>query len=500
MSESSSEKVLLVDDDPKLLRLVEFYLRSEGFETISAATGAEALEMMRTESPVAVVLDLLLPDISGTDLLAEFQKNHPTIPVVVLTAKTDVEEVVECMRLGAVDYVRKPFDETRLVTCVRNASCQGRLLERVESLSSRLREREGFGSILGRSRAIRRTIHLLERAASSDVTLLLQGESGTGKEVAARAVHTESTRRENPFIVVNCGAIPEGLIESELFGHERGSFTGATGMRVGCFEQADTGTIFLDEIGELRADLQVKLLRVLQERQVQRVGGSTTKSVDVRVIAATNRDLKAEVAVKNFREDLYYRLAVFPVLLPALRERESDLVLLARAFVERFAKHDGRRISGFTPEAQRVLESYAWPGNVRELENVVERAVILEDGPSISAQSLPDEIVLAFRAEQEDASRLQSVGPEEQPVVARSAVVAELLSHPAHPDGFENESAGGSCEIVPFEEEERRIILRALELTRWNVQEASKRLGIGRATIYRKIERYGLRAAEARAF
>ena len=478
-----SEKVLLIDDDPKLLRLVEHHLSSEGFVTVSAATGAEALECLKTEEPAAIVLDLLLPDVSGTQLLAEFQKNHPTVPVVVLTAKTDVEEVVDCMRLGAVDYVQKPFDGTRLVTCVRNATCQGRLLERVASLSNRLREREGFGSIIGRSRAVRRIVHLLERAAANDVTLLLQGESGTGKEVAARAVHSESDRCDGPFIVMNCGAIPEGLIESELFGHEKGSFTGATGSRIGSFEQADGGTIFLDEIGELRSDLQVKLLRVLQERQVQRVGGSSMKSIDVRVIAATNRDLKSEVAAKNFREDLYYRLAVFPVELPALRERESDLVLLARTFVERFGKRDGRpdnkRVAGFTPEAQRVLESYSWPGNVRELENVIERAVILEDGPSVTAQSLPDEIVRGFRGEPE-----QKAGDAPVDVAAG-----------AGDEGAAEAGTTGPGDIVPFEEEERRIILRALELTRWNVQEASVRLGIGRATIYRKIERYGLRAA-----
>jgi DNA-binding NtrC family response regulator len=367
------------------------------------------------------------------------------------------------MKRGAVDYLHKPFDGTRLATSVRYATTSGRLKARVASLTTELRKGEGFDALIGESAAIKRCITLMRRAAGSDIAVLLGGESGTGKEVAARAIHAESARRAGPFIAVNCGAIPEGLIESELFGHEKGSFTGAISSRSGCFEQADGGTIFLDEIGELRSDLQVRLLRVLQEHAIQRVGGDRTRKVDVRVVAATNRDLKVEAAAGSFREDLYYRLAVFPVVLPPLRERDSDPLLLTAAFVLRFSERHGKEIDGVSPEARRALQCYPWPGNVRELENVIERAIVLEDGNSISADSLPLEV-------RTGGSTLDSAA-------------ANGRGLPSTPE-----------DIVSFEEEERQIILRALELTQWNVQEASNRLGLGRATIYRKIERYGLKA------
>ncbi|MBX3469745.1 MAG: sigma-54-dependent Fis family transcriptional regulator [Planctomycetes bacterium] len=457
----SGGKVLLVDDDPKLLRLVQLELSEEGLETITAATGAEALRRLEEEEPTTVVLDLQLPDVHGKALLERLAGGWPRVPVVVLTAEGAIQEVVDCMRLGAVDFVQKPFDRERLITSIKNAQARGALEARVSALTRELRRGEGFAAILGESAALRRTVDLLQRASESDVTVLLEGESGTGKEVAARAVHAEGARRSGPFVAVNCGAIPAGLIESELFGHERGAFTGASATRQGCFEQADGGTIFLDEVGELRPDLQVRLLRVLQDRAVQRVGGSRPRRVDARVVAATNRQLDAMVAERAFREDLYYRLAVFPVRLPPLRERAGDVLLLAQAFVRRFAHGHARPIRGITPEACRALEGYRWPGNVRELENVLERAVILEDGDAISLGSLPDAIVCALDGR---------------------AAAAE----PAAP--------AGAADIRPLDDEERRVIQRALELTGWNVKEAAERLRIGRATIYRKIERYGLSA------
>jgi DNA-binding NtrC family response regulator len=459
----SCEKVLLIDDDPKLLGLVQHHLAEEGFETIWAASGEEALHVLASEQPSAIILDLMLPGISGVQLLPKLQADWPHIPVVVLTAQGDVNKVVECIRRGAVDYLHKPFDGTRLATSVRNAAVQSRLKARVESLTTELRRGEGFDAIIGESSALKKCITLMRRAASSDIAVLLEGESGTGKEVAARAIHAESARRAGPFVAVNCGAIPEGLIESELFGHEKGSFTGATSSRNGCFEQADGGTIFLDEIGELRSDLQVRLLRVLQEHAVQRVGGDKPRKIDVRVIAATNRDLKTEAADGSFREDLYYRLAVFPVVLPPLKERDADVLLLTAAFILRLSERHAKQIDGVSPEARHALQAYGWPGNVRELENVIERAIVLEDGTSISLDSLPIEVRTGSNSADDDASAGRS-----QPATLE--------------------------QIVTFEEQERQIILRALELTQWNVQEASNRLGLGRATIYRKIERYGLKA------
>jgi two-component system response regulator HydG len=461
-------RVLLVDDDPGILKIVAMELRHEGIESSAASTGAEAIRAMEDDPPAAVVLDIHLPDASGKELLARFRRERPSIPVVMLTASDGLEDVIDCMRLGASDYVRKPFERTRLLTSIRNALERGTLQARVESLSRELRGGDGFAAILGGSPAMARSVDLLRRAAAGDVTLLLEGESGTGKEVAARAVHAEGERRTGPFVAVNCGAIPAGLIESELFGHEKGAFTGAAGARGGRFEEADRGTIFLDEIGELRIDLQVRLLRVLQERKVQRVGGGAPRPVDVRVVAATNRDLAAAIASGGFREDLYYRLAVFPVRLPPLREREGDVRLLAGAFLARFARRHGRPATSFSREARRALEAYAWPGNVRELENVVERAVLMEDGPEVSLSSLPDAVVEAPSA----AAGAPGSGPAARPTPA---------------------------DIRPLEDEERRLVLRALEATGGNVQEAARLLGISRATIYRKLERYGLVADVARA-
>jgi two-component system response regulator HydG len=454
-------KVLLVDDDAMILHLVGAQLRKEGIETVTAPNGAEALRRIEEETPSAVVLDLGLPDISGKDLLARIHADHPSLPVVMLTAADGVEDIVECMRLGASDYVPKSPEPTRLVASVRNAVERGSLRTRVELLTRELRRGEGFPNLLGFSPAMRKATDLLRRAAASDVTILLEGESGTGKEVAARAVHAEGGRRTGPFVAVNCGAIPVGLIESELFGHERGAFTGAVATRKGRFEEADGGTLFLDEVGDLRIDLQVKLLRVLQERRVQRVGGTGTRPVDVRIMAATNRDLRSLLGTGAFREDLFYRLAVFPVRLPAVREREGDVPLLAAEFLRRFCAGHRRQVDGFSKEASRALEAYPWPGNVREMENVVERAVLMEDGREISLGSLPDAVVEAIQA-----------GPRTE---AAGAVPVS--------------KAG---DVLPLEDEERRIILRALDATGWNIQEASTRLRISRATIYRKIERYGI--------
>jgi two-component system response regulator FlrC len=339
----------------------------------------------------------------------------------------------------------------------------------VESLASELRRGEGFDAILGDAPATRKAVDLLRRAVGTEVTVLLEGESGTGKEIAARAVHAEGARRTGPFVAVNCGAIPEGLIESELFGHEKGAFTGAVAARRGRFEEADGGTIFLDEVGEVRPDLQVRLLRVLQDRAVQRVGGTGTRPVDVRVVAATNRDLLSAIASGGFREDLYYRLAVFPVRLPPLREREGDVDRLADAFLARFASGHGRPARGFSPEARKALRLYAWPGNVRELENVVERAVLMEDGDAVSLGSLPDAVVETLAA---DAARTAAAG---------SGAAG------ARPD-----------EIRPLDEEERRLVRRALDATGGNVQDAARRLGISRATIYRKLERWGAAPPEGK--
>ena len=457
---ASGVHVLLIDDDPNLLELARFELEEAGYTCSTAETASAGLAMATAESPNAIVLDLGLPDERGEALLPKLSVSAPGSPVVVLTAEDDVERVVECMRLGALDFVPKPFDRQRLLTSIGNACRQGRLHARIADLSDALRENTGFARVLGDSSALRAAVKLLRKAAGSDVTVLIQGESGTGKEVAARAIHAESARRSGPFVAVNCGAIPEALIESELFGHEKGAFTGAAAARHGLFEQADGGTVFLDEIGELRLDLQVRLLRVLQERKVVRLGSTKPRAVNLRVLAATNRDLKAMVGTRDFREDLYYRLAVFPVLLPPLRERGDDVLLLARAFLSRFAQRHGASLVGFSPAAETALRSYRWPGNVRELENVIERAVLLEEGQEVSLGSLPDDVL----------------------------GVLDLLPDPT----VAAAEPGELPPVLPFAVEEKRIVRNALEAAGWNVREAARLLGLGRATVYRKIERYAL--------
>ena len=455
-------KVLVIDDDPLILRLVRDAVESQGMEAVTVDSGADGLRQAAELRPQAIVLDLGLPDVPGRELLRRFSEAHSEIPVIVFTTEGGVDAVVECMQLGALDYVQKPLDRTRLMTSLRIACEQSSLRSRVASLTRALRADAGFGSILGESPAVEQMRELLRKAAGGAVTVLLLGESGTGKEVAARAIHAEGKRCASAFVTVDCGGIPDTLIESELFGHEKGAFTGAVSARRGRFEEADGGTIFLDEIGELRIDLQSRLLRVLQERVVQRVGGGAPKPVDIRVIAATNRDLKKEIASGGFREDLFYRLSVFPVEAPPLRARGDDVVVLARACLARFSERYGKRLEGFTAQAEAALRAHNWPGNVRELENALERAVILEEGPRISLGSLTDELVCAL---------------DEAPAAAKPISSVEERA-PA---------------IRPFAEEESAIISRALIATGWNVQAAASLLGIGRATIYRKIERYGLK-------
>ena len=454
-----ANRILLVDDDPDLIALGEHHLSETGFQVLTAKSGEEALERLENERVDLAVLDLMLPGASGEEILGQLQERLPSIPVVVLTARSDPEDVVRCMQLGALDYLTKPFDAARLVTSVRNALERGQLQVRVNRLVTELRDQRGLSRLLGESPAVEGVVNLLQRATGNDVTVLLLGESGTGKEVAARAIHAESSRRMEPFVAVNCGAIPETLIESQLFGHERGAFTGADSSHKGFFEQADRGTLFLDEVSELRLDLQVKLLRVLQERCVQRLGASSTRTVDVRVIAASNRDLRASAEAGSFRQDLYYRLAVFPVELPPLRARGSDVLLLAESFLARFAKRHGSSVSELSEQVRAALQAYAWPGNVRELENVIERAVLLEDSHAVGLQSLPDNVV-------------EALSPVTEPAIEPACEVEE---------------------IEPLEAHERRILLNALQVTDWNVGLAAAKLGISRATLYRRIERFELR-------
>jgi two-component system response regulator FlrC len=437
------ERVLVVDDEEGIRTFVAEVLQDEGYAVSTARDGQEALDLLEREAFHLAVVDLKMPRISGMELLRRARSAWPEMEVVVLTAHGTVPSAVEAMRLGAFDYIGKPLSgpaELRVVAA--------RALERRRLLDGRRRTepREPEARLLARDPAMQVVVAQLEKVAPTDATVLLLGESGTGKEVAARTVHAHSRRTGGPFVAVNCAALTATLLESELFGHEKGAFTGATAQRRGRFELADGGTLFLDEVAEIEPALQVKLLRVLQERRFERVGGSRTIEVDIRLIAATNRDLPAEMQAGRFREDLYHRLAVFPVRLPPLRERALDILPLAEHLLELAGGSVGKRGLRLDEAAQQALLAYAWPGNVRELSNVLERAAILADGTTIRAEHLV-------------------LGTSPSPTVD-SGNLADL---------------------------EREAIKRALAATGGHRRKAADRLGIGLRTLYDKMDRYGLR-------
>jgi len=386
-------RILVVDDEPGVQESLRMLLKSEGDVSIAGDVEA-ALREISLATPDLILLDLVMPGRSGLDLLAELEERGVRVPVIVLTATNTVNAAVEAMKRGAADFVTKPFELDALRIKVRDKLEKGELQIEVERLRDEVEDRQQFAGMVGRSESMRTIFRTVERIAKAKATVLVTGESGTGKELVARAIHDHSPRAEGPFIAVNCGAIPTSLIESELFGHEKGAFTGATERRIGRFEAADGGTLFLDEIGELDASVQVKLLRVLQDRSFERVGSSQSISVDVRIVTATNRNLVEEVAKGNFREDLYYRVAVVPVALPPLRERREDVRLLARTYLTRVGSD-----KQLTPAALGSLEGYGWPGNVRELENAMEYAIALCEGETIDQSDLPISIGRSGQAE-----------------------------------------------------------------------------------------------------
>ncbi|MEP7051816.1 MAG: sigma-54 dependent transcriptional regulator [Pseudomonadota bacterium] len=388
-----SIKVLIVEDEPGLRQMLEILFRREGYAVVSAPGCRAALEAISQHpQPFPVVLsDLAMPDGSGMEVLAAAKARNPATEVILITAHSTVENAIGAMRSGAYDFVAKPFDAVELAVLVGKALEKQALTIENQSLRARVSELVGT-EVLGRSDAMRGVLDLVQRIANMRTTVLITGESGSGKERVARAVHDASERRQKPFLVVNCGALPEALMESELFGHEKGAFTGAVSKHLGLFREANGGTILLDEVGELPANLQVKLLRVLQERSVRAVGATQETPIDVRVLAATNRDVEADVSSGKFRQDLYYRLNVIRIALPPLRERREDIPMLAERFMRRFADEMGKEVSGFTPDAIRALQAYSFPGNVRELENMLERAVALAGSRIIGLGDFPQEL------------------------------------------------------------------------------------------------------------
>ena len=387
-----SNHVLVLDDEQNYLLLLETLLGDENY-TVTALQDPELALAFLEESEVDVIItDMKMPKMSGQDVLAHVQKNYPHIPVLIMTAYGSIDAAVVAMRHGAFDYITKPFANDEITLAVRKAAQLAQAQRRYSLLSENLEQRYGVHQIIGRSKAMRRVLDMVDRAAPSKSTVLITGESGTGKELIAKAIHFTSPRKKGPFISVNCMALNPGVLESELFGHEKGSFTGAVALKRGRFELAHGGTLFLDEIGELSQDLQVKLLRVLQERSFERVGGAESISVDIRIVTATNKDLQAAVHSGQFREDLFYRLNVVQVPLPPLRERREDIPLLAAHFLKKFSEENAGHVKGFTADVIDYLTAYEWPGNVRQLENVVERCVVMAGDEMVRVDDLPPEI------------------------------------------------------------------------------------------------------------
>jgi DNA-binding NtrC family response regulator len=434
--------ILIVEDKESLRRMLRKTLESRGFAVEEAADAYEARKRLQAVRYLVVLTDLKLPAGSGLDVLREAREADPETPVIVMTAYGTVEEAVEAMKEGAADFLTKPVDTEHLLLLLDRAVERRRLLTKLVLLQEEHQRRFGLPRVLGEDPALKEAMLSLQRAAATDTTVLLLGESGTGKELMSRALHQLSARAEGPFVAINCAAIPENLLENELFGHEKGAFTGAGGRKVGKAELAHKGTLFLDEIGDLPLTLQGKILRLVQERQFERVGGLQTLTVDVRVVAATNQDLRTQVEEKQFREDLYFRLSVFPIEIPPLRRRRRDVLLLAEAFVERLAREMGRRAMSLSEDARRALGEHTWPGNVRELQNCLERAVILCDGSTIEPAHLQLEPPVRAGPTLADVVDLSGPLPEVTKRVAARAEEEAIAAALRETDGDRAAAAG----------------------------------------------------------
>jgi DNA-binding NtrC family response regulator len=478
-----AKTVLVVDDDPTQRRLIQAVLERDGFAVAHAQSGDEAIQHLTSGATVDVVLlDLVMPGISGQDTLVEMRARSFNQPVIVLTATGGIDTVVQAMQAGACDFFVKPASPERIIVSIRNALSLGSLKSEVDRLKKHASGRTTFDDLIGGSPAMLMVKRLGERAARSSIPILITGESGVGKEVIARAVHGSSERAGKPFVAVNCGAIPENLVESILFGHEKGSFTGATDKHLGKFQEANGGTLFLDEVGELPLDMQVKLLRALQESEIDPVGAKRSIKVDVRIVSATNRDLSNAVAEGRFREDLFYRLNVFPIEAPALRERKDDIAALVDCFVRRFNVEEGKSVVGASPETLACLADYDWPGNVRQLENAVYRAIVLADAPYLQPHDFP--AISGVAAPPPDAW------------VSAPAAPAPPQPAAAAPGGQASPVAilDGRGHLRTLEDVERDMIQLAIEVYAGHMSEVARRLGIGRSTLYRKVREQGLDA------
>ncbi len=510
--------ILIVDDDPVQCRLLEGILHKFGYETVTANSGDNALELLNGADGGridCVILDLVMPNLDGLGVLARMRQASIKVPVIVQTAHGGIDNVVSAMRAGAIDFVVKPIGAERLHVSLRNAlntsALEGELARIKHSRSGTL----GFGDIITKSPCMHVVLRMAEKAAASTIPVLIAGESGVGKELIARAIHGSGERRTKQFIAVNCGAMPENLIESILFGHEKGSFTGATERHVGKFVEASSGTLFLDEVGELPAAAQVKLLRAIQEGEVEPVGARKPVKVDVRIISATNRDLIADVKQGRFREDLFYRLHVFPITVPPLRERPADIPALARHFLARFAAEEGKRVRLITGDSLRMLAAFPWPGNIRQLENALFRAVVLAEGDIVGVAEFPQitaQVTHQVTAEGAIQASTYGAAPE-QYAPPLDPGFDQGLSVPAAPEDISPAATTTASpapadalplldddgEVRPLEELEADLIRYAISHYRGQMSEVARRLRIGRSTLYRRLDALGLNSERSEA-
>ncbi|MCH7771996.1 MAG: sigma-54-dependent Fis family transcriptional regulator [Bacteroidetes bacterium] len=453
-----SKLIFIVDDEQAISKLLSFWVKDKWGYDVEVFANSEAMLKNMSAKPDIILLDIMLPGLDGIETLQRIKQIDENLPVIMLSAQGSIEVAVDSLRDGAYDYFPKPIDQQRLELAVKNAIKSHDLTREIQRLKETVQREYSFENIITADRKMQDVFKLVTKVMNNTITVLIYGESGTGKELIARAIHYNGDRKDKPFVIVNCASIPRELLESELFGHERGSFTGAHQQKKGKFEIANGGTIFLDEVGELEMLLQAKLLRVIQEKEFERVGGTELIKTDVRIISATNRDLKIAVEEKAFREDLYYRLNSFPIYVPPLRQRKGDVLVLAEYFINEFNKKLGKEIKGFTKRALKLIYEYDWPGNIREMENTIERCLIITENDVVDVEDLPSHLRTA-----ENMASVDYAGPL-----------------------FSNET------IVPFEKLKEEAIRHALKVTKGNIVEAAKRLHLGRATIYRLMEKYSI--------
>jgi two-component system response regulator AtoC len=451
--------VFIVDDEPSILKLLTYWVKDKWkYEAQSFSNAEEALRNLNMK-PDLILLDIMLPGLDGIETLKRIKQYDENLPVIILSAQGSIEVAVEALRYGAFDYFPKPIDQQRLEPAIKNAIKNYDLTKELNNLKENVKKEYSFDNIISADGKMQDVFKLVSKVLDNDITVLIYGESGTGKELIARAIHYNGKRKDKPFIVVNCASIPRELLESELFGHEKGSFTGAHQRKLGKFELANEGTIFLDEVGELEMLLQAKLLRVIQQKEFERVGGTELIKTDVRIISATNRDLRQAVENKEFREDLYYRLNSFPISVPPLRYRKGDILIIAHHFLDNFNKKLNKNVKGFSKKALKLIYEYSWPGNIREMENTIERCLIIAENEIIDVDDLPLHIKAA---------------------------------DPSASIDYGNGGLFNDDNIVPFERLKEESIRHALKVTNGNIVEAAKKLQLGRATIYRLMEKYNI--------